>query len=116
MDSYNDDYKSQGTKYQKHFQLEHERKRHNRLHLLKEFLNSEKEQEDSCVKTECTNTSNDDNGHNDGTIALAFAGGSFRAASSCGGILRGLHQKTILDCNNNAVPAMDAVKYNSGIR
>ena len=54
--------------------------------------------------------------NNPATIALAMAGGSFRAASTCGGILRGLHQKTIEDCNGNTVPAMDAVKFNSGIR
>ena len=108
----NNTYKLQGTKEEKRFLLEHEKKRSNRLHLLKEFLFSQNEQEESCVKTEC----NDDNTNNGGTIALAFAGGSFRAASTCGGILRGLHQKTILDCNNNVVPAMHAVKYNSGIR
>ena len=49
-------------------------------------------------------------------IALALAGGSFRAASSCGGILRGLHQKTIVDSNGETVPAMHAIKFNSGIR
>ena len=48
-------------------------------------------------------------------IGLAMAGGSLRAASSCMGILRGLQQKRIADGAGSTIPAMDKVKYNSGI-
>ncbi len=53
-----------------------------------------------------------------------MAGGSFRAASTCFGVLRGFQQKKVLvTVMNNAagseeevhIPAMDLVKYNSGI-
>ncbi len=48
-------------------------------------------------------------------IGLAMAGGSFRAASSCMGILRGLQQQRVVDDAGETIPAMDKVKYNSGI-
>lgn len=51
----------------------------------------------------------------EGQIGIAFAGGSLRAASACTGILRGLQQKTITNSRGEDVPAMHAVKYNSGI-
>lgn len=50
-------------------------------------------------------------------IAIAMAGGSFRAASACYGTLRGFSQKKIPDPNNlgEEVSAMDLVAYNSAI-
>lgn len=48
-------------------------------------------------------------------IGLAMAGGSLRAASSCMGILRGLQQKRVVNDAGETIPAMDKVKYNSGI-
>lgn len=48
-------------------------------------------------------------------IGLAMAGGSFRAASSCMGILRGLQQQRVVDDAGETIAAMDKVKYNSGI-
>ena len=51
----------------------------------------------------------------DYSIALALAGGSFRAAATCIGILRGFHQQKVTDKEGNVVPAMHAIKYNSGI-
>lgn len=48
-------------------------------------------------------------------IALAHSGGGIRMAITSIGILRALHQKKIKDCDGNLVPAMHAIKYNSGI-
>lgn len=48
-------------------------------------------------------------------IALAHSGGGLRMAITSIGILRALHQKKIKDCDGNLVPAMHAIKYNSGI-
>jgi hypothetical protein len=49
-------------------------------------------------------------------IAIAMAGGSLRAASSCFGVLRGFTQKKIPDpITGKVVPAMDLVDYNSAI-
>ena len=50
-------------------------------------------------------------------IAIAMAGGSFRAMAACSGVLRGMTQKKIPDPINleNEISAMDLVAYNSAI-
>jgi hypothetical protein len=52
---------------------------------------------------------------NGNSIGLALAGGGNRASSACTGILRGFQQKQINTKDGKTRPAMDAVKYNSGI-
>ena len=54
---------------------------------------------------------------NDGadSIGLALAGGGNRANAACMAILRGFQQKQIKTKDGKTCPAMDAVKYNSGI-
>lgn len=50
-----------------------------------------------------------------GEIGIAMAGGNMRAASSCAGVLRGFQQKVVTSPTGDEVPAMDLVKYTSGI-
>ncbi|GFH50322.1 hypothetical protein CTEN210_06798 [Chaetoceros tenuissimus] len=54
-------------------------------------------------------------GKSSACVALAHSGGGIRMAVTSIGILRALHQKKIKDCDGNLVPAMHAIKYNSGI-
>ena len=68
---------------------------------------------ETTVLTEETTMSSSMMQNND--IGLAMAGGSLRASSSCMGILRGLQQKRVVDDAGETIPAMDKVKYNSGI-
>lgn len=51
----------------------------------------------------------------DEEIGLALAGGIVRAASSGMGIVRGFCQKQIVNAEGQDVPAMNFIRYNSGI-
>ncbi len=97
-----------------------------RLQRSSSFTDKKATSSSSVTSSSSSQLNSHDRKSSDGTISgdigIAMAGGSFRAASTCFGVLRGFQQKKVTVMKSEGgesqevnVPAMDLVKYNSGI-